>query len=162
MKIRILYFLFSLFFLAGCQLSDALVEDQQVPDGSAEANVTFSLTIPEENMLQATRSALYGAQSSSAAGGLTNVNLAATHDLRYQLAIYRVEGASTTIEAVAPIKKVVDTYQPVSFSLRLTPNRTYKAVVWADFVPQGTEADWHYNTTNFTNMSTRMLIKQTS
>lgn len=152
MKIRVLYFLFSLFFLAGCQLSDALVEDQQVPDGSAEANVTFSLTIPEENMLQATRSALYGAQSSSAAGGLTNVNLAATHDLRYQLAIYRVEGASTTIEAVAPIKKVVDTYQPVSFSLRLTPNRTYKAVVWADFVPQGTEADWHYNTTNFTNI----------
>ncbi|MBB6276626.1 DUF6562 domain-containing protein [Porphyromonas circumdentaria] len=152
MKIKAIYLLFSLFLLAGCQTKEVLVIDQQVPDGSSEANINFTLSIPEEQGLQATRAALYGEQSSSAAGGLTNVNLTTSHDLRYQLAIYRVEASGTTIEAVAPIKKVVDRYQPVSFSLRLTPNRTYKAVVWADFVTQGSEEDLHYNTSDLTNI----------
>lgn len=152
MKIKAIYLLFSLFLLAGCQTKEVLVVDQQVPDGSSEANINFTLSIPEEQGLQATRAALYGEQSSSAAGGLTNVNLTTSHDLRYQLAIYRVEASGTTIEAVAPIKKVVDRYQPVSFSLRLTPNRTYKAVVWADFVTQGSEEDLHYNTSDLTNI----------
>lgn len=152
MKIKAIYLLFSLFLLAGCQTKEVLVVDQQVPDGSSEANINFTLSIPEEQGLQATRAALYGEQSSSAAGGLTNVNLTTSHDLRYQLAIYRVEPSGTTIEAVAPIKKVVDRYQPVSFSLRLTPNRTYKAVVWADFVTQGSEEDLHYNTSDLTNI----------
>lgn len=153
MKIKPIYLLLSLFLLAACQPREELVVDQQVADGSGEANIHFSLSIPEESDLQSTRAAaLYGEQSSSAAGGLTNVNLTATHDLRYQLAIYRVDGSGTTIEAVAPLKKVVDKYEPVSFSLRLTPNRTYKAVVWADFVTQGSDADLHYNTSDFTNI----------
>ena len=106
MKIKPIYLLLSLFLLAACQPREELVVDQQVADGSGEANIHFSLSIPEESDLQSTRAAaLYGEQSSSAAGGLTNVNLTATHDLRYQLAIYPVDGSGTTIEAVAPLKK---------------------------------------------------------
>ncbi|MDO4789434.1 MAG: hypothetical protein Q3998_00525 [Porphyromonas sp.] len=127
--------------------------DKQVPNGSKEANVNFTFTLPEDAELQGMRSALYGENSSSAAGGITNVNLGNEYDLRYQLAIYRIDPSGPIIEAIAPIKKVVDSYQPVSFALRLTPNRTYKAVVWADFVAQGTNTDLHYNTSDFKNIT---------
>ncbi|WP_036889919.1 DUF6562 domain-containing protein [Porphyromonas crevioricanis] len=153
MKKKVIYFMSLLLALTACQSEDILTVDKQVPDGSREANVNFTLTLPEDVELQASRAALYGEKSSSAAGGLTNVNLATEHDLRYQLAIYRIDPSGNMIEAVAPIKKVVDTYQPVSFSLRLTPNRTYKAVVWADFVAQGTDTDLHYNTSDFKNIT---------
>lgn len=70
------------------------------------------------------------------------------YDLRYQLAIYRIDG-SDYVEAITPQMKVVDSYEPVTYSLSLTPNRSYQVVVWADFVKEGTTEDLHYNTSNF-------------
>lgn len=147
------YLALSLIILAGCQNKDEIVINGPVPDGSPEANLTFTLTLPEDAQLQTIRSAHYGANSSSAAGGLTNVDMADKYDLRYQLAIYRVDSSGEVLEAIAPIKKVVGSYQPVSFSLRLTPNRKYKAVVWADFVTQGETTDLHYDTSDFKNIT---------
>ena len=47
----------------------------------------------------------------------------------------------------------MDSYQAVNYSLRLTPNRNYNFVVWADFVKQGTDTDLHYETGNFENIT---------
>lgn len=135
----------TLALLSACQ-SNLKELDSEVASNDPEANVSFTLNLPSETEL-ASR-ALYGAQSNSAAGGITNVDMNA-YDLRYLLVIYRVEAGGTTVAAVSPITRVVDAYQPVSVSLRLTPNRNYKAVVWADFVTQGTETDLHYNTSAF-------------
>lgn len=143
---RIAIYLSSLSLLfTACQNKDIEVNGSE-SDFSKDQEVTFSISLPVNDEMNSTR-ALYGDQSNSAAGGVTNVDMNA-YDLRYQLAIYRVDGTETPV-AVAPIKKVVDRYEPVTFSLRLTPNRTYKAVVWADFVTQGTDTDLHYNTTDF-------------
>ncbi|WP_449303306.1 DUF6562 domain-containing protein [Porphyromonas endodontalis] len=153
-KIAIFLSSLSLLFTA-CQKD--LVNSQAV-NGSEEGNVTFTLSVPIDGEISGTRSALYGDNSSSAAGGLTNVDMS-QYDLRYQLAIYRVDGPNTPI-AVAPIKKVVDSYEPVTFSLRLTPNRDYKVVVWADFVEQGKDTDLHYNTSDFKAISYAQPNKQ--
>ncbi len=152
MKKRSIYLIILSLLLVACQSEDLRLMDREVVAGSGDGNVEFTLSLPEESEL-ATRSALFGENSNSAAGGITNVNMATDFDLRYQMAIYRVEAAGTTLEAVAPMKRVVDTYQPVSFAVQLTPNRTYKVVVWADFVTQGTTADLHYNTSNFPDIT---------
>ena len=56
-------------------------------------------------------------------------------NLRYTLEVYDADA----LEA-APVKdrmvKVVDSYAPVAFDLRLVPNREYRFVVFADFVPE--------------------------
>ena len=60
-------------------------------------------------------------------------------DLRYTLEVYDANGLNA-----APVKdrmvQIVDKYQPVTFDLRLVPNRDYQFVVFADFVPQGSTA----------------------
>ena len=57
-------------------------------------------------------------------------------DLRYSLEVYDANGLNA-----APVKdrmvQIVDKYEPVTFDLRLVPNRDYQFVVFADFVPQG-------------------------
>ena len=59
-------------------------------------------------------------------------------DLRYSLEVYDVESDYT--DAV-PVKDrqviIVDKYEPVTFELRLVPNRNYHFVVFADFVEEG-------------------------
>ncbi|MBR5200965.1 MAG: right-handed parallel beta-helix repeat-containing protein [Alistipes sp.] len=56
-------------------------------------------------------------------------------DLRYSLEVYDANGLNA-----APVKdrmvQIVDKYEPVTFDLRLVPNRDYQFVVFADFVPQ--------------------------
>ncbi|MBQ2142088.1 MAG: hypothetical protein II204_02915, partial [Alistipes sp.] len=63
-------------------------------------------------------------------------------DLRYTLEVYDV--ANDYANAV-PVKdrlvKIVDKYEPVAFDLRLVPNRNYHFVVFADFVPEGSDVD---------------------
>ena len=63
-------------------------------------------------------------------------------DLRYSLEVYDV--ADDYTDAV-PVKdrlvKIVDQYEPVAFDLRLVPNRNYHFVVFADFVPEGSDVD---------------------
>lgn len=138
----------SYYFLAGMALlglmtgcSNELDEPGVNPNGDA---VRIMFEAPEA--LQVTR-AVTG--TNSAQGGLTNVDWS-KYDLRYQVAVYSEDGATLL---VAPQTQVVDTYGPVSFEFRLTPNNTYKFVAWADFVKQGETSDLHYNTSDFTNIS---------
>ena len=134
---------------AGCQ-------NERFTDGPAEnnadGNVTFTVSAPGNMETRA----VYGESSNSARGGLTNVDFA-SYDLRYQLAIYWIDGAGGTetyTEVIAPQPIIVDSYQPVTYSLRLTPNRDYQVVVWADFVNQGGgNTDLHYDTGDFRNIT---------
>ena len=70
-------------------------------------------------------------------------------DLRYSLEVYDVE-KDYNASHVNPIKDrqviIVDKYEPVTFELRLVPNRNYHFVVFADFVPQGADKVDGYNT----------------
>ena len=69
-------------------------------------------------------------------------------DLRYSLEVYDVE-SNYNASHVNPVKDrqviIVDKYEPVVFDLRLVPNRNYHFVVFADFVPQGTDKVDGYN-----------------
>ncbi|MGN0237328.1 MAG: DUF6562 domain-containing protein [Lepagella sp.] len=114
---------------------------------SGDGNVNFHLSAPEA--MEYTRG---GNTPNSALGGISNVDWS-NYDLRYQLAVYQVNDDNTT-RLVIPAQTVsVDTYAEVDYSLRLTPNRTYTFVVWADFVTQGSQADLHYDTADLENIS---------
>lgn len=139
-------FLVLCLFMTACQREE-FIQDEITENG--DGNLTFTISVPDG--LALTR-ASFGEQSNSAKGGITNVDCNA-YDLRYQLAVYRVDETNGTfVEVIAPQKKVVDSYQAVTYSLRLTPDRKYKVVVWADFVTQGEDADLHYDTQDFTNI----------
>ena len=144
-----LFGLFGAFALAGCQ-NETLPADGVAADG--EGNVMFTLSAPEA--METSRATL-GSNSNSALGGLSNVDYS-QYDLRYQLAVYRVDdtGASATYtQVVAPqVKIVADGYEPVTYNLRLTPNRNYRAVAWADFVREGQTDDLYYDTSDFTDI----------
>ncbi|BCI62532.1 DUF6562 domain-containing protein [Coprobacter secundus] len=134
---------------AACQSEDAFIDS---PVASGEGNVNFMVSVPE--VLETTRATL-GKSSNSARGGITNVDFT-KYDLRYQLAVYRVDGEGESVtytQVISPQRKIVDNYQSVNYSLRLTPNRTYRFVVWADFVMQGTDTDLHYDTGSFENIT---------
>lgn len=128
--------------MAACQ--SEWPADGVVPEG--EGNVVFQVSAPEA--MGITRA---GAETNSALGALTNVDFS-QYDLRYQLAVFRIEDGNY-VEAVSPQKKIVDSYEPVTYSLRLTPNRNYQVVVWADFVRQGETEDLHYDTHDFRNIT---------
>ena len=90
-----LFGLFGAFALAGCQ-NETLPADGVAADG--EGNVMFTLSAPEA--METSRATL-GSNSNSALGGLSNVDYS-QYDLRYQLAVYRVDdtGASATYTQV--------------------------------------------------------------
>ena len=87
--------------------------------------------------------------TNSGRGGLTNVDWS-EYDLRYQLAVYDETGA----ELLVPAKQVcMDAYGTATFEFRLTPERKYKFVAWADFVKEGETTDLHYNTADLTKVT---------
>lgn len=128
--------------MAACQ--SEWPSDSVVSEG--EGNIIFQVSAPE--VMGITRA---GGETNSALGALTNVDFS-QYDLRYQLAVFRIEDGNY-VEAISPQKKIVDSYEPVTYSLRLTPNRNYQVVVWADFVRQGETEDLHYDTHDFRNIT---------
>lgn len=127
--------------LAGCQSESP---EPEMP-GIGTVDVQFQVSAPEELETRA------GQAGNSRLGGLANVDFE-KYDLRYQLAVYRVDG-DRLVEAVTPQAQIVDAYEPVTYSLKLTPDRQYKVVVWADFVKQGETVDLHYNTADFRDIT---------
>lgn len=79
----------------------------------------------------------------------------AKYDIRYMLEVYDVTENYVNLDT--PVRKrevqTYDSYQETKFELRLIPNRTYKFVVWADFVEQGSKEDLNYNTTNLKSIT---------
>ena len=112
-----------------------------------EQTLSFSVAIPD--MMSTTRAA--AASTNSARGGVTNVDTEA-YDLRYQLAVYSMPDNELILRAPIQTK---DAYEPTSFEVRLTPNRQYRVVAWADFVAEGTQEDLHYDTSDFSTVTLR-------
>ena len=140
MKKNFLYIAGLALVVSACQSDETLVEE--VVSSADDANFTISLSAPEA--LTATRAAAEG--TNSAKGGITNVDMD-EYDLRYQLMVYRITDDGKYTLAIKPQKQVVDEYQTVTYSLRLTPNRNYQFIAWADFVKEGETDDLHYKTT---------------
>lgn len=89
----------------------------------------------------------------------------AKYDVRYILEVY-AENEDGTGEPIYRERLVncLDKYAPTTFALRLVPERTYKFVVFADFVADGNHTkvepadklaidDWYYDTSDLRNIT---------
>ena len=142
-------------------LTSCQQEDFQ-PSIAADGEGNFNITIDAPEAMGSTRTythgsedALFGPQSTSALGGLTNIDWS-QYDLRYKVVVYQKNAVSESSYDYVPVltrTEIVDTYQGITMSFRLTTNRTYRVVAWADFVTQGTTGDLHYNTSDLTHVT---------
>ena len=132
-------------FFALAALVLGLASCQQEFDGAATqvgGEVDFQLKVDAKEL--ATRAddldgdSQYGYDSAYGAIDYLNETDWAAYDLRYSLEVYDVADNYTN---AVPVKdrmvQIVDKYEPVTFDLRLVPNREYHFVVFADFVQQG-------------------------
>lgn len=93
-----------------------------------------------------------------------NAELWDKYDLRYILEIYEVKEKDGVVSTSAePIyKRQVQTTPSydngVDFDIRLVPNRTYKFVIWADFVNEDSTEDLHYDTTDLHAISRKQSV----
>lgn len=121
--------------------------------------VVLNVKAPQMQTLRSEASGL-----DSALGAIDNFDnnneLWDEYDLRYILEIYEVvtNGASTTTSATPIYKrqvKTTDNYNTngIDFKMQLVPNRTYKFVMWADFVVDGQSDDLYYNTADLRAIS---------
>ena len=132
--------------LASCQTDP----DTTVVEGGDEVNFELSVDVTELTTRAGDSATAPQAGRNSAYGAIDYLQGSATGDdcidwsdvdLRYSLEVYDVDPTGTYGDDYAPVKDrqvvIVDEYQPVSFDLRLVPNRNYHFVVFADFVAQG-------------------------
>ncbi len=105
--------------------------------GGEEVFVRLNASTPELTSVRA-----LSANANSAKGALTNVDWL-QYDLRYILEIWNSEGTELIKAREIETK---DVPEDATFALRLTPNRTYKFVLWADIVKEDESTDLHYNT----------------
>ena len=122
-------------------------------------DIVLKVTSPQ---MDSTRNEVSGLDS--ALGAIDNFNnneyMWEEYDLRYSLEIYEVVTsgtATTTSEQPIYTRQVIttDDYNPngVNFKIQVVPNRTYKFVIWADFVVESSKEDLFYNTTNLRAIS---------
>lgn len=132
------------------------------------ANVVLTIDAPELGVTRADGDTLEDGTlkngKNSAFGAIDFLSDAdwANYDLRYILEVYKA-GDEGTGEPIYRERLVncLDKYAPTTFDLRLVPNRTYKFVVFADFVAEGSAeaedklaiADLYYNTADLRNIS---------
>ena len=129
------------------------------------ATVTLNLDAPALGVTRAGENgqddATNGKESAYGAIDYADDAFWAKYDLRYILEVYSAEddgtGANIARERLYSFK---DEYAPTEFQVRLVPNRTYKFVVWADFVLHTTAADGdfdnddlYYNTADLRTIS---------
>ena len=147
---RILFF--SLMALTMTTLSCKEEDMQQRKLDRKGVDVVIGVNTPD---LEATRS--NETNMDSALGAISNFSDDewAQYDVRYILEVYDVSAGFENLNT--PVTKRMvnthDTYQATSFKLRLIPGRTYKFVVWADFVKEDTQSDLNYNTTSLKNIT---------
>lgn len=79
--------------------------------------------------------------------------LETNYDVRFQLAVYEA-GAAEDAEPIYTATNYVDFASTTNFNdLRFVPGREYQFVIFADFVKQGTEVDFRYNTADLRNIT---------
>lgn len=148
--------LFSLLAVAAMAFT-ACQNDEGVknPTLADEGIVNLNVGVPE----LATR-ALDGDNQSgadSAYGAIDYANytsfLESEYDVRFQLAVYEA-GAAEDAEPIYTATEYVDFASTTNFNdLRFVPGREYQFVIFADFVPQGTQEDFRYNTADLRNIT---------
>lgn len=96
---------------------------------------------------------------SSALGAIENFNDAdwAKYDLRYTFEVYTAgdNGSGAPIANSRQVK-TINKYNPekeVYFNVNLKPNKTYKFVVFADFVNEGENSDLYYNVSDLRDIT---------
>ena len=102
-------------------------------------DVTLCLEAPELGVTRADADGING--RNSALGGIDFMTDAdwANYDIRYILEVYGeadVDGSNGPIYLQRMVN-CLDKYAPTTFALRLVPGRSYKFVVFADFVAEG-------------------------
>lgn len=148
--------LFSLLAMAAMVFT-ACQNDEGVknPTLADEGIVNLSVGVPE----LATR-ALDGDNQSgadSAYGAIDYANYTAflekNYDVRFQMAVYEA-GAAEDAEPIYTATNYVDFASTTNFNdLRFVPGREYQFVIFADFVKQGTQVDFRYNTADLRNIT---------
>lgn len=129
--------------IAACQTDQQTIKisDNEV-DFTLAVGVTDLNTRAGDTTPQAGRNSAYGAIDylQGSAAGDSRIDWADV-DLRYTLEVYDVDPSGIYGDDYAPIKDrqvvIVDEYTPVTFDLRLVPNRDYHFVLFADFVDNG-------------------------
>ena len=129
--------------IAACQTDQQTIKisDNEV-DFTLAVGVTDLNTRAGDSTPQAGRNSAYGAIDylQGSAAGDSHIDWADV-DLRYTLEVYDVDPSGIYGDDYAPIKDrqvaIVDEYTPVTFDLRLVPNRDYHFVLFADFVDNG-------------------------
>ena len=135
-------------FLALAALVLGLAACQTEPEGlnvnvGGEVDTTITVTIPDTE----TR-----AGGTNSAGSIfDNVNLGTEDDnktMRYILKVYDANNNASENRQVA-----YSDGRTVNFDVRLVPNRHYSFVVWADYVESKDDTDFHYNTSDLTDIT---------
>lgn len=153
----------SLFAATSLLFAACQKDNDQLAGSSNEGGVLVTLGVDAPEMGD-TRSGESGMNSAlGAIDNFDNAQLWGLFDVRYMLEIYDVTPGFENL--TTPIKQrmvnIHDSYQSTMFELRLIPGRTYKFVVWADFVADGSHAaadklavtGLHYNTTDLHNIT---------
>lgn len=146
-----------LFFAIGAMLFGASCQQNGMGEANGASNVKLVLDIPE---LVGTRAG--ETNMNSGLGAIDNFDAGewAKYDVRYMMEIYDATDGYVNFEK--PIKsreiKTVDEYSEIMFETRLIPNRTYRFVVWADFVKQGTQDDLCYDTTDLNAITRKSVV----
>lgn len=124
------------------------------------ANVVLTVDAPELDATRADGDANTGKNSAFGAIDFFDDADWANFDLRYILEVYDANDNGTGEPIYRErLVECVDKYQPVTFDLRLVPNREYKFVVFADFVEQGSKDDLYYDTTDLRNITAKTNVE---
>lgn len=122
-----------------------------------DATVEVRVCVTTQDITTRTEEAAAG--YNSALGAITNFSDEdwAKYDLRYTFEVYAAgdNGSGSPIAESRQVKTTnrFNEEKEVYFNVRLTPNKTYKFVVFADFVNEGKSDDLYYNTDNLRNIT---------
>lgn len=122
-------------------LMASCAEDIDVFGGATDGTLPISFTLGTPSGMNTTR-------GTSDQGAFDNIDWN-EYDLRYQLEVYETSGANPTSGDLVTTRRVRTVNKEGAITIddiRLTPNRQYTFVVWADLVNEGSTADLHYNT----------------
>uniref|UniRef100_UPI0040568E63 DUF6562 domain-containing protein n=1 Tax=Alistipes sp. TaxID=1872444 RepID=UPI0040568E63 len=148
--------LFSLLAVAAMAFT-ACQNDEGVknPTLADEGIVNLNVGVPELATRALDGDGQFGADSAYGAIDYANYTsfLETEYDVRFQLAVYEA-GAAEDAEPIYTDVKYVDFASTTNFNdLRFVPGREYQFVIFADFVKQGTEVDFRYNTADLRNIT---------
>lgn len=152
MKKLLLFLMATMLLGVSCQQNE--FSELNMKNGTS---VTLKIDVPE---LTDTRSG--ETDMNSGLGAIDNFTADewAKYDVRYIMEIY--DATDGYVNLNEPIKKrdvkTLDEYAETMFDVRLVPQRTYRFVIWADFVEQGSKEDLNYNTSDLNNITRKEVV----